>query len=258
MQSDLQRELENLGFTEKQARIYIALLHLGKSGAMQLSLAVGIPRATCYDVLQQLVTQGLVLSDDSMGQQLFIAEPPERILSLLRLQSEEMTVRLKRAEEFVPHLTALSNSGISRPKVRVLADFDEIVQVGAEPAYLTESILQIVAMDHFLALQTPTTLKNRLVRLQTLKPHGRAILVSNKKHDPPVGVDFEIRTLPPDLLDMKGEMTVCGDRVLIASFDGGWSAVEIVSASLAETCRQALELTWQRAGELEKQFQGRG
>ncbi|MEK7183741.1 MAG: helix-turn-helix domain-containing protein, partial [Patescibacteria group bacterium] len=126
MQGDLQRELEQLGFTERQACVYVTLLRFGKSGAQQLSLASGLPRASCYDTLQQLATQGLVKSISEAGQQVFVTEPPERINTMLALQLEEVQARRRRAETFLPQLTALTGDGASKPRFRIINDAEEL------------------------------------------------------------------------------------------------------------------------------------
>ncbi len=251
MQSDLQRELEQLGFSERQACVYVSLLRFGKTGAMQLSLATGIPRASCYDALQQLVKQGLVLTFEDDGQQTFVCEPPERILSLLRLQAEELKLRHERAQDFVPRLSALAANGQDKPRVRVVTDMEEMNQIHVDYANMPEPIIQVVGYDAFVQLQSQSALGERRARLQKQSSQGRAILITNQKVDPPPGSGFDIRLIPSDMINLKGEMTVCGNHVLLFSFSPSLHAIEIVSPSIAETCRQTLEMAWQRAGEIE-------
>ncbi len=249
MQNDLQLELQKLGFYERHARVYVTLLRLGKSGVFQLARGADVPRASCYDILQRLLADGMVRQTTEAGQQMFLPEPPERILSLLRLQRQEIADREEHAARILPQLTALMADGVVKPRVRLIADLQEILDLHREYTCLAEPILQLVGYDAFTSLQKSSVVTKQHERLGKEKSRGRSILVTDKPVEAPLGSLFEVRCIPPDLLVIKGEMTVCGDRVLLFTYVETLFAVEIISASLADTCRLALELAWQKAGE---------
>lgn len=255
MQADLQRELEQLGFTERQAGIYLTLLRFGKSGAQQLALASGVPRASCYDTLEQLSKQGLVRAVEESGQQVFMTEPPERINLMLALQLEEVQARRRRAELFLPQLSAFTGDGAIKPRFRIINDADELRALHEEYAELDKPILQMVGYDAFLELHRESTVQEHTERLQEKRSKGRAILVTDLPVDAPVGSGFEVRRVPASMMDVKGEMTVCEDHVLLFAYTENVTAIEIISPAIADTCRATLELAWQRAGEIEKLLQ---
>jgi len=254
MQNDLQRELEQLGFSERQACVYVTLLRFGKSGAQQLSLASGLPRASCYDTLQQLAAQGLVKSIAEDGQQVFLTESPERINTMLALQLEEIQARRRRAETFLPQLSALSGDGATKPRFRIINDTEELRVIHAEYAEMAKPILQLVGYDAFLELHKESAVQQNTERLQEKRSMGRAILITDLPIDPPTGTGFEIRRVPASMIEVKGEMTVCEDYVLLFAYTQNVVAMEIISPAIANTCRATLELAWQRAGEIEKQL----
>lgn len=254
MQGDLQRELEQLGFTERQACVYVTLLRFGKSGTQQLALATGLPRASCYDTVQQLIAQGLVKAASDDGQQMFVTEPPDRINALLALQLEEVQARRRRAEMFLPRLTALTGDGNLKPRFRIVNDAEELRSIHREYAELDKSILQLVGYDAFLDLHRESQVQENSERLQERRSKGRAILITDLPVDAPPGTGFEIRRVPPSMIEVKGELTVCDDRVLLFAYTQNIVAIEIISPAIADTCRATLELAWQRAGEIEKQL----
>lgn len=254
MQGDLQRELEQLGFTERQACVYVTLLRFGKCGTQQLALASGLPRASCYDTVQQLVTQGLVKSATDTGQQVFVTEPPDRINVMLALQLEEVQARRRRAEQFLPRLSALTGDGSVKPRFRIVTDENELRAIHAEYADMDRPIIQLIGYDAFLDLNRETVVKENGERLSEKKSQGRAILVTDQPVDAPAGSRFEVRRIPPSMLEVKGEMTICADHVLLFAYTNGIVAIEIVSPGIASACQATLELAWQRAGEIEKQL----
>ena len=56
----LEKELEKIGLTEKEAAVYLALLKLGPTTALKIARETGIKRPTVYTTLDALKGRGLV------------------------------------------------------------------------------------------------------------------------------------------------------------------------------------------------------
>jgi HTH-type transcriptional regulator, sugar sensing transcriptional regulator len=54
--------LSDLGLTNYEAKVYLALTRRGSSTAAETARVAGIPRQRIYDVLSSLVTRGLASS----------------------------------------------------------------------------------------------------------------------------------------------------------------------------------------------------
>ena len=67
----------------------------------------------------------------------------------------------------------------------------------------------------------------------------------------------ETRVVPPSVIAVAGEMSVCEDRVLLLSYQGGLIAIEIRSQTIADVCRASLELAWREAGRIVATLEGR-
>ena len=52
--------LERLGLEEKEAKIYLALLKLGKANVAKISKEAQIERTLCYSIIQKLIEKGLL------------------------------------------------------------------------------------------------------------------------------------------------------------------------------------------------------
>lgn len=68
-------QLKKLGFTEYEAKSYIALVQLGQTNAYQVSKHSSIPRARIYDTLNNLVARGIVVTEDMDGAIFYTAMP---------------------------------------------------------------------------------------------------------------------------------------------------------------------------------------
>ncbi len=93
------QNLESLGMTPKEARVYLALLELGQCTVSAIAERAEINRSTTYVILRGLRAQGYVLEIPNTKKHQFVAEDPHKLLERAR---ERMTL----AERIVPSLQA--------------------------------------------------------------------------------------------------------------------------------------------------------
>src|SRR3989338_10457851 len=110
MKNTLFSSLLEMGFSEKEAKIYMALLSLGKGTVSEITRKAGINRTTGYDILNDLVQKRLISVSGKEPKQEYIAESPDRIL-------EEKAEQLKLAKALIPQLKSM-HTVAGRPKVR--------------------------------------------------------------------------------------------------------------------------------------------
>jgi len=115
MQVDI---FKKLGFNDKNAKIYLALLRLGPSSVRKLAESCELNRGTTYDSLKWLKDQGVVSFYQKDTKQYFVAEKPEKLLDIIRYREEELQETGKDIEKMIPELQALHNKGGERPVAR--------------------------------------------------------------------------------------------------------------------------------------------
>jgi sugar-specific transcriptional regulator TrmB len=87
MTLDLIKILQNLGFTEYEAKAYIALLNRSPMSGYAIALNSGVPRSKIYEVLEGLVGRGEVLASHG-SPVLYTPLPPKELISLKRRKVE--------------------------------------------------------------------------------------------------------------------------------------------------------------------------
>lgn len=97
---NLIESLQNLGLDEKEAKVYLALLQLGKSTAYSVAVRSGLKKPTTYVVLENLIDKGLCLKVPRAKKALFSAVNPEELFSVAE-------TRLRTAEQALPELLAV-------------------------------------------------------------------------------------------------------------------------------------------------------
>ncbi|KKR30424.1 MAG: Transcriptional regulator, TrmB, partial [Parcubacteria group bacterium GW2011_GWC1_39_8] len=74
-----EKYLKDIGLSDKEAAVYLALLSFDKALVSDISEKAKIKRPTTYVILETLAKKGLV-SESNIGKKTFyIAEPPEKL-----------------------------------------------------------------------------------------------------------------------------------------------------------------------------------
>ncbi len=75
------KALENLGLSEKEAKVYLALLELGQASAYKVAQKSGVKKPTTYVLLDELRKKELVIKMPGDKTQMFIAKSPEEFFN---------------------------------------------------------------------------------------------------------------------------------------------------------------------------------
>ncbi len=112
---NIQSQLELLGLSTKEIKLYLALVELGKSSISTLCRHCSIPRTTAYPFINKLCNQGLItkelLPDGGVSYSL---SPPHAFLRLIDQDQELLTKKEKSIKELIefisPHLQGRAHS----------------------------------------------------------------------------------------------------------------------------------------------------
>ncbi len=113
MEKALVEGLEKLGLAEKEAKVYLACLELGASGASEIALQSDLPRTLIYDILERLIDIGIISYAVRGKNKAFSAAEPRELIRIA--QEKEQAV-----QEILPALTRLQKyEGAKGVKVEV-------------------------------------------------------------------------------------------------------------------------------------------
>jgi len=100
---DLQSAIQNLGLTEKESKVYLALLQSGQSTAYQIAKRSGLKKPTTYVILDGLIERGAVRKIMKPKAMQYEATDPVDLFVVARS-------RVQQAESALPELRALAKS----------------------------------------------------------------------------------------------------------------------------------------------------
>ena len=104
MELPIELELRKLGLREKEVRIYLAGLELGPSPVKDIAKAAKITRPTTYEIIRSLEEKGLFEEIKKGKKRYFLAQSPDKILGILRIQKREIE---EKEREFIRIIAAL-------------------------------------------------------------------------------------------------------------------------------------------------------
>jgi sugar-specific transcriptional regulator TrmB len=104
-------KLLQVGLSEREAKIYIAILELGEATIADIVKKAQIKRSTVYDMLELLKQKSLISRFYRQKRQIFCAEDPKKIIEDLEKKKNGM-------EEVMPELVSIMNVLDRKPKLR--------------------------------------------------------------------------------------------------------------------------------------------
>lgn len=110
MSEPLIQELKKLNLTEKEARVYLALLELGPATPYKIAKRARLKRPTAYVIAEELAEKGLIVQMTGEKQRMYIARSPESYI-------EDIETRLREAKKIIPELNALQRKQSEKPNV---------------------------------------------------------------------------------------------------------------------------------------------
>jgi len=185
--------LRQLGFSEKEIKVYLALLKNGPSSVRVLAQASGINRGTTYDILKSLKENRLVSYYHKDTKQFFVSEDPSALNKTLEQRIENLKEVKQNLIHIIPELKSLFNEAGDKPVVKyyegfngvkvVLSDVLETTEHSAEKLYYVFSSADI---REYLYKDFPNFTKERIrkkikVRAIGLGHKGTVAELSEKK-----------------------------------------------------------------------------
>jgi sugar-specific transcriptional regulator TrmB len=95
MHGDLIDKLVRLGFSEYEAKAYLALQREHPATGYHVSKASGVPRSMIYEVLGKLVSRGAAMTMHKEGSNRYAAVPPNEFLGQLQREHDSLVTSLK-------------------------------------------------------------------------------------------------------------------------------------------------------------------
>ncbi|MFA4873425.1 MAG: helix-turn-helix domain-containing protein [Patescibacteria group bacterium] len=239
--------LQKVGFSQNEAKVYLAALEMGVAAPQGIAMKAGLQRTTTYSVLKSLVDQGVV-GKVKVGKKTRIkAEPPQKLLGMVEELRGEIQKRL-------PELEATFNASEVKPKITFYEGKQAIQNVYDDTLReKPEEILEWNTDAYFDAKNVdPTYIAKRMklnIKAKRIAGSGSRWDIKHKNYDQ--SELSETLIVPRDVFWPGVEVNIYKNKVAFLSYTDHLSVI-IESKAIADCMRQAYHLSWIGARELVK------
>ncbi len=246
---DLTEVLENIGFNEKEAKIYLALLELREALPSTIAKKAGVKRPTTYGILEQLKKRGLITYIKKRKLTYFQALSP----ALLVEDQESKYTQLKAS---LPSMFTLHDKYTSTPHMRVFEGKEGLLQVWNDTLEATTDLLCWADIEWYQTIDYckeygPEYIKKRVEKgifVRGVYNMSELALLHQKIGDKELR---EICIIPREEFPFDNEINIYNDKVSIISHQHEIGVI-IQNKAIADTQRSIFKLGFKYAKLLEK------
>jgi sugar-specific transcriptional regulator TrmB len=252
------KDLNNLGLTNGEARVYLSLLKLGSAKVGAIVKDSTISYSKVYDVLQRLSIKGLVSQITVENVKHFNAVEPYRLHEYIKRKEEELNAQKVIIDKIIPQLAEYASN--NRNKKKSSAEIF-IGDSGLRTAYEilfndlsrrkkkkkdddNDDVLRYF-YPHAGYHEVATPFYSRLYRFQKskkIKQKGIATFAfKSSKHfrEIPKDVNMKFVNFP-----LPGTMDILRDKLLIISWNNTATGILIISEEIAEHFKSYFDKIW--------------
>ena len=160
-------QLKNLGLSDNEAKVYMAMLELGPATVLEISAKAGVNRPTTYVQIESLKKMGLVSAQIKGKKQLFIAESPEQLEFMIERQKSELEQKKEELHKLLPELTNIFSLSDSKPQVRFFEGKEGLLKMQGELLKSgTDEVVSFASADGLIKIfpDHPQTLSSKRVQ----------------------------------------------------------------------------------------------
>lgn len=247
----LKTELEHLGLSDKEARVYLAALELGPSPVQDISHKAKVNRATTYVMIESLSSRGLMSTFQKGKKRFYAAEAPDRLLTIIEREQKALSVKQEDLVKAMPMLEALYNAEGAKPQVRYLEGTEGIQTVRSLFEKLKGDFVEIVPLDevHKTGELMGEARDRHHAALRAGKVDYRVLAITSNPDPlclPDMG-EGQWKILPPEKFPLHGSVVVRADHVFLFSYKSGILSVVLRSPEIAKVVRALFDLGWDGA-----------
>lgn len=237
------RDLAYLGLNEKEAKVYLAALELGKAPVQKIAEKAEVNRATTYVIIDTLSTRGLMSNYTEGKKQFFCSEAPEKLSLLFREEAMAIQRKQEYLDKLLPELKSLNIAVKDKPVVRYFEGKAGMRAMGEE-LYFSKNDTEVKTMYSYDLLKkifTDSEIISMRKRRQGKNIKVKAIINDDKNR---LESDAERFVLPSKKYPITIDIAFFGDKVRIATQKGDMVGLIIENKEVTSSLKILFGLAW--------------
>lgn len=232
------KSLEQFGLSEKEAKVYLAILELGGASVQSIAGLAGIHRVSTYDLLESLRLKGFVLEEQLGKRRIIKPMEPAQVAAAIRSKEQLFSA-------LVPELSAIRGKAEGKPRTQYFEGRDGVWQALQNyfNAKLSDTESLIYGSDEKMLAEYRIEIKREVSAIHLAGSKVKNLQEKNSQTINPTSKLFgEIKYLP-DGKKINGNIFIYNDKVLTISWEQ-LTAVIVNDKYNAENQRCIFNLLW--------------
>jgi len=242
----IKEKLKKIGLTDGESEVYSLLIELGECKAGALIKKANLASSKVYEVLQRLITKGLISHITKNGIKHYQAAPPERLSDILEEKKSEITKAQEEIMKLIPIIKQRQDNetedrgvrmyiGNEGPKIAIKELIEESKEEKYNYGYGTKDNpfkeLFPHALEEFFKAEKKYGFKTQI------------IFAKGNKQSQPMA---QIRYLPPEFVTPVRTM-IAGNKVFLVDFTKPFSTIIIENKQIAQSYIDHFKFLWKMA-----------
>lgn len=242
---EIKEILKQINIDGKRADVYLACLEMGRATGYLIAKKTGLKRPTAYDLINQLMKEGLVYKSIKGNINYFSPADPEVLLNKIREKEEKI-------KSIMPALQNLYNSPKIKPFVRYFEGKEGIKEMYEDSlrslkkgdeilAYVGNDVLEYLPnyINHYVKRRVEKGVRLRGIYKETVL--AKRFMDKNREQL------REVKILPENYFSISNEINIYKNKVAIASYGREMFGIIIESEEIARSQKVIFELAWKGA-----------
>lgn len=234
--------LNQIGLKEKKAELYLACLKMGKATAYSLAEKSNVKRPTAYDIIAQLMKEGLLYKTIKNNVAYYSPADPEIFINKEKEREEKINI-------LVPKLQEIFISKKIRPSIRYFEGEEGIKEMNEDSlrslkkgdeilAYVGENILEHMP-EH--AKRYVKRRVERGIRLRGIYTDNELVQKYLKNNDSELR---QVKIVDKKIFPITNETNIYKNKIAISSFNKELFGIIIESEEIYLSQKAIFELAW--------------
>ncbi len=251
----LVKQLIEFGLSEKEAKVYLALLELEVATVNEAAETADINRSSAYVVMEALKRKGLVSTSEHKKIQTYSAVSPEMLLR----EAKDRVIKTNEIESkisnIIPELKALHKDTKHKPRVRVFEGINGVRDAYWDVLSTKTDKLRTYANPINIFKYIPDFQKQDLkraeqgIKMYAVNPATREMIEFTKHAQP--SHPFELVLIPENKYNFSSDIGIYADRFTIISPQEKFGII-IESKRISDIMKNIFDMAYEEAKRLSK------
>ena len=243
----LEKYLQDIGLSEKEAILYISLLSVENSAVLDLSKKTKLNRSTTYVILESLAKKGLV-TETTVGKKThYQAEPPERLETYVEQRKIILDEQAKKLKDVIPQIKTVRREIGEKPIVQYFEGKDGVISMNAALYDNGDAgdIAYLIYSKDLLDEVFPPQERAKFKKIRLDKKVKTNVLYSSTNVVYPTDDTGERIRVDEKKYPFSCDISIHKDRVRIGILGKRVSGIFIRSQDLADTLRSLFKIAFE-------------